>query len=191
MDKDKLIRVSPSGKLKTCIAGQVIEKIITEAYEQESHHQTFENTWFTILNGSYWWPTKKMDVSSYCKECPVYSRQNEGRIHEQENDTLILDSASEDESTTEENHATDWRTPYFEYMRNWQVCGETITNEKQLQWANKCKRFILDEGTLIRLLPNGDTRICITRSRWGKLIAATHNGKGEHLTLPMTQQLIN
>ena len=82
MDKDTLIRVSPSEELKTCIAGQFIEEIITEAHEQEGHHQTFENTWFTILNGPYWWPSRKMDVSSYCKEYPVCSRQNEGQIHE-------------------------------------------------------------------------------------------------------------
>jgi hypothetical protein len=117
-------------------------------------------------------------------------QQNEGRIHEQENDTLILDSVTEEESTTDDNHATDWRTPYFEYLKNRQVRGENITNEKQLQWTNKCKRFILDGGTLIRLLPNGDTRICVTRSRGGKLIAATYNAKGKHLTLPMTKQLI-
>ena len=75
-------------------------------------------------------------------------------------------------------------------MRNGQVLGENITDEKQLQWANKCKRFVLDNGTLIRLLPNGETRICVTRSRGGKLVAATHNAKGKHLTLPMTKQLI-
>jgi hypothetical protein len=43
---------------------------------------------------------------------------------------------------------------------------------------------------LIRLLPNGDTRICVTRSRGGKFIAATHNAKGKHLTLPMTKQFV-
>ena len=75
-------------------------------------------------------------------------------------------------------------------MRNRQVRGENVTNEKQLQWAKKCKRFVLYRGTLINLLPNGDTQICVTRSRGAKLIAATHNGKGKHLTLPMTKQLI-
>jgi hypothetical protein len=33
----------------------------------------------------------------------------------------------------EKNHATDWKTPYFEYLRNGQVRGRNITNEKQLQ----------------------------------------------------------
>ena len=89
----------------------------------------------------------------------------------------MIDTISEDESPTEENHTTDWRTPYFEYLRNGQVRGENITDKKQLQWANKCKRFVLNGGTLIRLLPNGETRICVTRSRRGKLIAATHNAK--------------
>jgi hypothetical protein len=36
---------------------------------------------------------------------------NEGQVHEQENDTLILDSVTEDGSTTEENHATDGGRP--------------------------------------------------------------------------------
>jgi hypothetical protein len=96
----------------------------------------------------------------------------------------------EDKLTTEENHAMDWRTSYFDYLRNGQVRGKNITNEKQLQWANKYKRFILNGGTLIRLLPNGDTRICVTRSRGGKFIAATYNAKEKHLTLPMSKQLI-
>jgi hypothetical protein len=130
MNEEKLIRISPSGETKTCIAGQIIEEIIAEAHEQEDHHQTFENTWFTILSGPYWWPTRKRDVVSYCGDCPVCSQQNEKRVHEQENDTLILDLVTEDESTTEENHATDWRTPYFEYLRNGQVRGENITNKK-------------------------------------------------------------
>jgi hypothetical protein len=43
---------------------------------------------------------------------------------------------------------------------------------------------------VIRLLPNEDTRICVIRSRGGKLKAVTHNGKGKHLTLPMIKQLI-
>jgi hypothetical protein len=190
MDKEKLIRISLSGETKTCIAGQIIKEIIAEVHEQEGHHQTFENTWFTILRGPYWWPTRKRDVASYCGDCLVCLQQNEGRVHEQENDTLILDSVTENESTKEENHATDWRTPYFEYLRNRQVHGKNITNEKQLQWANKCKRFVLNGGTLLRLLPNEDTRICVTGSRGAKLIAATHNEKGKHLTLPMTKQLI-
>jgi hypothetical protein len=74
MDEKKLIRISPSGETKTCIAGQIIEEIIAEAYEQEDHHQTFENTWFTILCGPYWWPTRKKDVTSYCEDCPVCSQ---------------------------------------------------------------------------------------------------------------------
>jgi hypothetical protein len=108
-------------------------------------------------------------------------------LHEQKNDTLVIVSVSEDKSTTEINHATDLRTSYFEYLRNGQVRRENITNEKQLQWANKCKRFFLNGETLIKLIPNGDTRICITQSQGGMLIVATHNGKGKHLTLPMTK----
>ena len=190
MDREKLIQICPSEESKTCIAGQIIEGIITEAHEQERHHQTFENTWFIILSGPYWWPTRKNEVTSYYEEYLVCSQRNEGRIHEQENNILVLDSVSEEESIIEKNHTTYWKTPYFEYLRNGQVLGENIMNEKQLQCANKCKRFVLNGRTLIRLLPNGDTRICVTRSRGGKLIAATHNGKGKHLTLPMTKQLI-
>src|ERR1700738_1920331 len=74
MDGDKLIRISPSGESKICIAGQVIEEIIAEAHEQEGHHQTFENTWFTILSGPYWWSIRNRDVASYCKECPFCLR---------------------------------------------------------------------------------------------------------------------
>ena len=107
MDGDNLIRVSPSEESKTCIARQIIEEIIAEEHEQEGHYQTFKNTWFTILSGPYWWPTRKRDVARYCGECPVCSQQNEGRVC----DTLILDSVSENKSTTEENHATDWRAP--------------------------------------------------------------------------------
>ena len=129
-------------------------------------------------------------MTNYYDECPVCLRENEGRIHEQKNDTLVLDAVSEDESTTEENNATYWRIPYFEYLRNRQVLGENITDEKELQWVNKCKRFDLNKRTLIRLLSNGETRICVTRSRGGNLVAATHNAKGKHLTLPMTKQLI-
>jgi hypothetical protein len=33
MDEEKLIRISPSGETKTCIAGQIIEEIIAEAHE--------------------------------------------------------------------------------------------------------------------------------------------------------------
>ena len=69
-------------------------------------------------------------MTSYCEECPVCLQENEGRIHEQEDDTLVLDAVSEDESTTEENNATDWRTSYFEYLRNGQVLGENITDGK-------------------------------------------------------------
>ena len=116
MDRDKLIQINPSEESKTCIAAQIIDEIIAEAHEQEDHHQTFENTWFTILGGPYWWPTRKKAVTNYCGECPVCLQKNEGRIHEQENDTLILDSISEDESTTEENHATNRRTSYIEYL---------------------------------------------------------------------------
>jgi hypothetical protein len=82
MNEEKLIRISPSGETKTCIAGQFIEEIIAEAHEQESHHQTFENTWFNILSGPYWWPTRKKKVGSYCGDCPVCLQQNEGRVHE-------------------------------------------------------------------------------------------------------------
>jgi hypothetical protein len=118
LEGEKLIRISPSGKSKICIEGQIIEEIISEAHEQEGQHQTLEDTWFTILSGPYWWPTRKKDVASYCGDCPVCLQQNEGRVHEQEIDTLILDSNTNEESTTEENQTTDWRTPYFEYLRN-------------------------------------------------------------------------
>ena len=107
MDGDKLIRVSTSGELKTCIAGQLIEEIIAKTHEQEGHHQNFENTWFTILSGPYWWPTRKMDVSSYYEECSGCLQQNERRVHEPKNDTSILNSNTDNKSTTEKNHATD------------------------------------------------------------------------------------
>jgi hypothetical protein len=71
MDGDELIQISPNGESKTCIGGQIIEEIIAEAYEQEGHHQTFENTWFIILTGPYWWPTRKMGVASYCEKCSI------------------------------------------------------------------------------------------------------------------------
>ena len=35
MDEEKLIKITPSGETKTCIAGQIIEEIIAEAHEQE------------------------------------------------------------------------------------------------------------------------------------------------------------
>jgi hypothetical protein len=75
-------------------------------------------------------------------------------------------------------------------LRNAQVPEENTTNRKELQWKNKCKRFVLNGGTLIRLLPTGDTQICVTRSPGGKLIASTHNAKGKHLTLSMNKQSI-
>ena len=65
---------------------------------------------------------------NYCEKYLVCSQRNEGRIHEQKKKPLVLDLVLEDELTTEENYATDWRTPYFKYFRNGQVIGENTTN---------------------------------------------------------------
>ena len=83
MNGEKLIRIGPIGESKTCIAGQIIEEINAEVHEQRGDHQIFENTWFTMLTGPYWWPIRKMDVMNYCEEYLVCSQRNEGRIHEQ------------------------------------------------------------------------------------------------------------
>lgn len=65
-----------------------------------------------------------------------------------------------------------------------------ITNEKKNPWANKCKRFILDRGTLIKLLHHENTQIYVTQRWGGKLITATHKGRGKHSTLLMITKLI-
>ena len=44
IDDDKLVQISPSGKTKIYIVGQIIEVIITDAYKQEGNHQTFKDT---------------------------------------------------------------------------------------------------------------------------------------------------
>ena len=130
MHGEKLIRNNPSGELKTCIAGQITEQINAEAREQEGHHQTFKNTWFTILSGPYQWPTRKRYVANYYEEYPVRLQRNVERLHKQENDILVLDMVSEDESTTKKNQATKWMLPYFECLRNAQVLEVNITKEK-------------------------------------------------------------
>ena len=70
LNEGKLKRVSITGKIHECIAGDIIE-FISIAHEQDGVHYNLNSTWHYLLRTPYWWPTRRRDVVEFCQECPV------------------------------------------------------------------------------------------------------------------------
>ena len=136
MNGEKLMRVSPSGESKTCIAWPIIGEIIAETYEQRGDHQPFKFTWFTILTTCLLVANKERNMKNYCKKCPVcLQQQSEKRAHDQEKNMLILDYKSKGDLTKGKDDTMDWTMSNLEYLRNGHVLGMKNNNNEQ----TKCK----------------------------------------------------
>ena len=76
LDDGKLKRISISIKIHECVAGEIIEGIISEAHEHEGIHVNLTTTWQYVLHTPYWWHTRRKNVLAYCQECPMYKIVN-------------------------------------------------------------------------------------------------------------------
>lgn len=86
---DKLKRVNITGKIHECIASDIIEESLSEAYEHEGTHFNVISTWHYVLCTPYWWPTRWSDVLEYCQECLVCKIANKKRKENSDTSTLL------------------------------------------------------------------------------------------------------
>ena len=82
LDNKNFKRVSISGKIHECVAGDIIKEIISEAHKHEGTHFNLTTTWHYVLCTPYWWPTRRKDVLAYCQECPVCKIANKREMHD-------------------------------------------------------------------------------------------------------------
>jgi hypothetical protein len=72
---DQLIKERADGMKMRCVSGPITEAIIAEAHEGIAGGYFAANiTLHKILTALYWWPTMKMDVYMYCKQCDICQR---------------------------------------------------------------------------------------------------------------------
>ena len=62
LNNKKLQWISITGQIHECIAVDIIEEIICEAYKHEGTHFNFTSTWHYVLHTPYWWLICRRDV---------------------------------------------------------------------------------------------------------------------------------
>ena len=200
LDDEKLMRVSISGKIQECVAGDIIEEIIGEAHEQDGVHYNLSTTWQYVLRAPYWWPTRRRDVLEYCDGCPVCKVVDQGDVtgdptpHDSEDDDDPLPikplEAQEDLNGKAE---PDWTTPYVQYL-TCQTYGtpwvSSLPLEERRLLAYRSQFFILKEGELHRMFHNSIIKKCIPGRYVRSYIKTLHIKENRHFSIPATRQLV-
>ena len=200
LDDEKLKRVSITGKIHECIAGDIIEEIISEAQEQDGAHYNLTSTWHYILRIPYWWPTRRRDILEYCQECPVCKVADKGNKtgnltpHESDDDDdpLPVKLWEAQENMTREA-ISDWTTPYIQYLTHathrtpWMTC---LPTEKRRLIAYRSQFLILIEGELHHIFHNNVIKKCMLGRYVRSYIKTLHIQENWHFSMDATKQLV-
>ena len=197
LDDEKLKRISISGKIHECIAGDIIEEIISEAYKQDGIHYNLTSTWHYILRISYWWHIRRRDVLEYCQECPVCKIANKReeignptpQDFDDDDDPLPVKPLEAQEDMTGKAEL-DWTTPYVQYLTYGTQWESALPKDEKKLVAYCSQFFILKEGELYRIFHNNVMKKCMPRRYVRSYIKTLHIQENRHYSINATKQIV-